>query len=86
MPGVGAGYGLGTSVLLHVASQPLVAGFLTVWQAQGSFQNGQVPVRKCLSKTSLGVSHCGSAEMKPTRIHEDAGLIPGLTQWVKDPV
>ena len=23
--------------------------------------------------------------MKPTRIHEVVGVIPGLAQWVKDP-
>ena len=27
---------------------------------------------------------CGTAETNPTRNHEVAGLIPGLTPWVKD--
>ena len=31
-------------------------------------------------------SHHGSVVMDPTSIHEDAGSIPGLTQWAKDPV
>ena len=29
---------------------------------------------------------CGSAITNLTRIHEDAGLVPGLARWVKEPV
>ena len=32
----------------------------------------------------FGSSHRGSVVTNPTRIREDTGLIPGITQWVKD--
>ena len=36
-------------------------------------------------KVSFWSSCHGTAEMNPTTNHEVAGLIPGLTQWVKNP-
>jgi len=41
---------------------------------------------KVPSKTVLNQEFpSGSAVMNLTSIHEDAGSIPGLTQWLKDP-
>ena len=46
-------------------------------------------IYSCLSQPShifkkCGSSHCGSVVMNLTSIHEDAGLIPRLAQWVED--
>ena len=40
---------------------------------------------RLLRNRDLGSSHCGAVETDLTSIHEDAGLIPDLARWVKDP-
>ena len=36
-------------------------------------------------KENWGVPFVAQQLINPARIHEDAGLIPGLAHWVKDP-
>ena len=38
------------------------------------------------SKPTPGSSHCASAVTNLANIYADGGSIPGLAQWVKDPV
>ena len=40
----------------------------------------------CDEDPDLGSSRRGTVETNPTRHHEGTGSMPGLTQWVKDPV
>ena len=43
-------------------------------------------IMQSLRTSRLWRSHCGSAVMNLTSVHEDTSSTPSLAQWVKDPV
>ena len=66
------------SVFIH----KFLDSFIRSSFADGRWRKQQEETRVKVASES---SHCGTAETNPTSNHKDADLIPGLTQWVKDP-
>jgi len=57
-----------------------------MWGTWINFFVAQKEEKKTFYMVTSGSSSHGSVVMNPTSNGEEAGLIPGLAQWVKDPV
>ena len=69
-----------------VAAAGKGSGIVIVVAQPGNFHTSRAQPKtknKKKIKRCLGTSHHGSVETNLTSIHEAAGLIPGLAQWVK---
>ena len=82
---VGCGRG-SDPVLLWLWCRPAaVAPILPLaWELPHASGVGLKRKKKNYEEYQDGHSHRGSVVTNPTSIHEDAGSIPSLTQWVKD--
>ena len=74
------------NILSRVVHTNILSCFQRKWLYLGQYV-GKFKAKVTLKNNIyLGSSRRGTVEMNSTRNHEVVGSIPGLTQWVKDPV